>query len=150
MTGDVRVWLWEAGHATGVTKGDLRRAMDLAEAHLTGEVTTALVERAVVVDGTWGGLLHIRTGTRWTAHTIGGGVQWTEGISVQTRTALPLKRDEGDCSLALAWPSAALPVPGRAPDPLARGVLGTHKGAGCHRDRDCLGREGPRRVPHGP
>jgi hypothetical protein len=87
MSNNVRVWLWEAGHATGVTKGDLRRAMGLAEAHLTAETTTASIERAVVVDSLRAGMLHIRTGTQWTGHRIEGGVQWTEDMLVETPMA---------------------------------------------------------------
>jgi hypothetical protein len=89
MANDVRVWLWEVRHASGVTD-DLRRSMARAEEHLTAGV--ALVERAVVVDGMRGGMLHIRTGTRWTGHRIEGGVQWAEDEFVEAYTALQLKR----------------------------------------------------------
>jgi hypothetical protein len=89
MANDMRIWLWEVGPASGVTD-DLRRSMARAEEHLTDGV--ALVERAVMVDSMRDGMLHIRTGTRWTGHRIKGGVQWAEDELVEACTALQLKR----------------------------------------------------------
>jgi hypothetical protein len=82
------VGLWEADHACGVTDG-LGRSMARAEENLDGGI--AVVERAVVTDSTRGGMMHIRTGTRWTGRKAGEDVQWTEGDTAEAE--LPLKRE---------------------------------------------------------
>ena len=74
---DIHVWLWEAGRFCGVTD-DRGRAMTYAEGHLSAG-GSVLVERAAVTSGMHG-LLHIRTGQKWTARLVCGRAQWTEAI----------------------------------------------------------------------
>jgi hypothetical protein len=77
---DIHVWLWEAGRFCGVTD-DRGRAMEYAEGHLSAD-GSVLVERAAVTSGMHG-LLHIRTGQKWTARLVCGRAQWSETIGAE-------------------------------------------------------------------